>query len=156
MSNFKTIIFLDIDGVLRTFKSDLEWSRKLNIPVLKGTDRKFDRSAVATINEIISWTHAKIVITSSWRIGLSLNDLKKIFRDNNIYADIVGKLDVIGSRGEEIQYWLNDNDVSKYVVIDDNINDIIDFIPNDKIIKVDSNHGLSDKKWFDIILDKLV
>jgi histidinol phosphatase-like enzyme len=29
------IIFLDIDGVLRTHKSDSEWSEKLNTPIFK-------------------------------------------------------------------------------------------------------------------------
>jgi hypothetical protein len=37
------IIFLDIDGVLRTHKSDSEWSEKLNTPIFKRTDRLFSK-----------------------------------------------------------------------------------------------------------------
>lgn len=35
------IIFLDIDGVLRTHESDLAWSKELNESVRRGTNRLF-------------------------------------------------------------------------------------------------------------------
>ena len=66
----KKIIFLDIDGVLRTYKSDLEWSRKINEPVYHGVNRLFKKELVDNLNEVIYLTGAKIVITSSWRIHL--------------------------------------------------------------------------------------
>jgi hypothetical protein len=72
------IIFLDIDGVLRTHKSDSEWSEKLNTPIFKRTDRLFSKNSVNDINYITSLTHAKVV-TSSWRIHLSIIELNSIF-----------------------------------------------------------------------------
>jgi hypothetical protein len=48
------IIFLDIDGVLRTHKSDSEWSEKLNTPIFKRTDRLFSKNSVNDINYITS------------------------------------------------------------------------------------------------------
>ncbi len=61
-------IFLDIDGVLRTHKSDLEWSLQLGVPIpLSVYDRRFDRKIVSYINEVVGYTRAKIVITSTWR-----------------------------------------------------------------------------------------
>lgn len=54
------IIFLDIDGVLRTHQSDLEWSEKLNTPIFKKTERLFSKKSVNNINYITSLTRAKI------------------------------------------------------------------------------------------------
>ena len=84
----KKIIFLDIDGVLRTHKSDLEWSNKLVTPIFKGVDRLFDKTLVDNLNEVIYLTGAKIVITSNWRIYLSLEELQRIFkeRDQSLYS----------------------------------------------------------------------
>jgi hypothetical protein len=48
------IIFLDIDGVLRTHKSDSEWSEKLNTPIFKRTDRLFSKNSVNDINYTIN------------------------------------------------------------------------------------------------------
>lgn len=153
---FDKIIFLDIDGVLRTFKSDLEWSKLLNKPVFKDFERRFDPKAVSIINEISHYTRAKIVISSNWRIKLPLDKLKQIFRENGIYVEIVAKLDVFASRGEEIRYWLDNNQTNNYVVIDDQINDIIRHIQKDRIIKVDSKIGLTDDYYIEEIIDRLI
>jgi len=84
-------IFLDIDGVLRTHKSDLEWSLQLGVPIpVSVYDRRFDRKIVSYINEIVGYTRSKIVVTSTWRVKHSLEVLKQIFRDNGISTEIVG------------------------------------------------------------------
>jgi hypothetical protein len=87
------IIFLDIDGVLRTHKSDSEWSEKLNTPIFKRTDRLFSKNSVNDINYITS-THAKIVVTS-WRIHLSIIELNSIFKKKSIIAEVIGKLKLV-------------------------------------------------------------
>ena len=153
---FDKIIFLDIDGVLRTFKSDLEWSKLLNKPVFKDFERRFDPKSASIINEISHYTRAKIVISSNWRIKLSLDKLKQIFRKNGIYVEIVGKLDIFASRGEEIRYWLDNNQTNNYIVIDDQISDIVKYIPKDRIVKVDSKIGLTEEDYIETIIDKLI
>ena len=72
-------IFLDIDGVLRTYNSDLEHSKRLGVPIFRGTDRLFDNKCVDNLNEIIYLTGAKIVITSNWRLRLTFDELKEAF-----------------------------------------------------------------------------
>ena len=159
----KKIIFLDIDGVLRTHKSDLEWSNKLVKPIFKGANRLFDKTAVDNLNEVIFLTGAKIVITSNWRIDLSLEEIQKIFKDRGIIGEVIGKTGLvhlkegspipIGNRGLEIQDWLERDNIEKYVVIDDQVSDIINVIVNWRVIKVNSQIGFVEvEKVLDILL----
>ena len=155
------IIFLDIDGVLRTHKSDLNWSKELNVPLFRGTNRLFSKEAVDNLNEVIFLTKAKIVVTSSWRIKLSLEELKTIFKDRGVIGEVIDKTSIeylekpfpIGHRGLEIRAWLYRNTYSKYVVIDDQVNDIIPIIGDVKVIKVNPLVGFVEvDKVIDILL----
>jgi len=147
-------IFLDIDGVLRTHRSDLEWSQLLGVPIpLSVYERRFDKRIVSYINEIVGYTRAKIVVSSTWRVKHSLEELKQIFRDNGISADVVGKTDIGLNRGEEIEQYISDNEIENYVVIDDQVNDILKHIPKERVIKVDPIKGFEDvDKAIDILL----
>jgi len=159
----KKIIFLDIDGVLRTHKSDLEWSNKLAVPIFKGVDRLFDKTLVDNLNEVIFLTGAKIVITSNWRIYLSLEELQRIFKERGVIGEVIGKTGLghlkggspipIGNRGLEIQDWLDRNPIRKFIIIDDQVSDIINIFPNWKIIKVNPQVGFIEvEKALDILL----
>ncbi len=159
----KKIIFLDIDGVLRTHKSDLEWSNKLDTPIFKGANRLFDKTAVDNLNEVIFLTGAKIVVTSNWRIDLSLEELQRIFKERGVIGEVIGKTGLghlksgspipIGHRGSEIQDWLEKSTVEKYVVIDDQTSDIVDIIVNWKVIKVNPHIGFTEvERALDILL----
>lgn len=147
-------IFLDIDGVLRTHKSDLEWSQILGVPIPESVyDRRFDRKIVSYINEVAGYTRAKIVVTSTWRVKYSLEELRQIFRDNGISAEIVGKTDIGLNRGEEIEQYISDNEIESYVVIDDQVKDILKHIPKERVIKADPLIGFEDvDKAIDILL----
>ena len=131
-----TIIFLDIDGVLRTHKSDLENSIILNqeIPI-RVYDRRFDSKSVNNINYIVHYTRAKIVVSSTWRINFSVQELKEIFRERGITAEVIDKTDIGLTRGEEIREWLDRNEVTNYVVIDDQVKDIINPLSYHKYAK---------------------
>jgi hypothetical protein len=159
----KKIIFLDIDGVLRTHKSDLEWSNKLATPIFKGVDRLFDKNLVDNLNEVIYLTDAKIVITSNWRIYLSLEELQKIFKQRGVIGEVIGKTGLghlkagcpipIGNRGLEISDWLDRNPARKFIIIDDQVSDIINIFPSWKIIKVNPQVGFVEvEKALDILL----
>jgi hypothetical protein len=159
----KKIIFLDIDGVLRTHKSDLEWSNKLTTPIFKGVDRLFDKTLVDNLNEVIYLTGAKIVITSNWRIYLSLEELQRIFKERGVIGEVIGKTGLghlkggspipIGNRGLEIQDWLDRNPVRKFIIIDDQVSDIINIFPSWRIIKVNPQVGFIEvEKALDVLL----
>ncbi len=157
-------IFLDIDGVLRNYKSDFDWSKELSLPIFKGCDRLFNREAVDYLNEIIYLTNSKIVITSNWRLKLSLDELKKVLKDRGIAGIIegttetfltLGKTFPVGNRGLEILKYIQTNKIKDYVVIDDQIADIINFIPSEKVVKINPLECLSSKdvdKVIDVLL----
>jgi len=150
------IIFLDIDGVLRTDKSDRQWSESTKQPIPKSVfDRLFSTSSISTLNEIIYYTKAKIVITSTWRTKHTLDELREIFKIRGFRGEIIDKTEFIGNRGEEIQEWLDTHRVNKYVVIDDNIKDIVPHVNSKRVVKCESNIGLT-SDLFEKITDLLL
>jgi hypothetical protein len=149
------IIFLDIDGVLRTTKSDIWWSQNLKSPISENLfERKFDQKCVSLLNQICNITKAKIVITSTWRTNFTFDQLKIEMLSRGIQAPIIGTTPILENRGMEIECWLDENSANKYVVIDDNINDIKTHISPNKIVKCESSLGLSEKE-FDKVIDIL-
>lgn len=107
-------IFTDIDGVLQ-----------INNP------KKWDKKCCTLYNNICNELNLKAVITSTWRVQYSIRELQNIFYDQGIDVEIVGVTDVLGiERGEEILNYIRDNSVSEYVVIDDNVRDIVPFVNN--------------------------
>lgn len=106
------IIFLDLDGPI------------FNNGVLIN-------NALHCLNELIRLTGAKIVVTSDWRIGKTLEQIKELISSTlgeNISKEVMGITDVIYhnnvevARAAEIQYWLDSSseNITRYVIIDDN------------------------------------
>jgi hypothetical protein len=57
------------------------------------------------------------------------------------------------NRGEEIEQYISENEIENYVVIDDQVNDILKCIPKERVIKVDPIKGFEDvDKAIDILL----
>ena len=148
------IIFLDIDGVMRTHNSDLNWSRELNQPVPNPFKRLFSKDAMENLNYLVTLTGAKVVITSTWRMYYTLTELKNLFRERGFIGQIIGTTSVGDTRGEEIVQWLNEHRIDNFVVIDDNIKDILNRIPDCKVVKCNPLNGL-DEVIFDKALDIL-
>ena len=149
-------IFLDIDGVLRTDASDRYLSEVTGQPIPKSVfDRLFSNRSISILNEIIYITDAKVVITSTWRVQHTLEELIEKFKIRGFRGHIIDKTNIIGNRGEEIQEWLDTNSVNKYVVIDDSVKDILLHINPKRVIKIESNVGLNESH-FDSITDLLL
>ncbi len=135
------IIFLDIDGVLNCGS----WLYA-NGPfgTTKGDD-KIDPAAVKRFNQIIEQTNAKIVVSSVWRIGETLESMKVIFDKHNIKGEIIGLTPNKGRyRGDQIQYWLDDFDgkIDLFVILDDD-SDMGDL--SNKLVKTSFQTGLLDE-----------
>lgn len=145
------IIFLDIDGVLNSWAS-----------FYKITTKKLQ-----LLNDLIEQTGAKIVISSSWRIGsnnvkefLDKNFSKSIFRldtfkditnqeciSNIFYNNTIDLIDTFGpSRGDEIKRWLDNHsdDVESYVILDDDT-DVLDE-QLEHLVQTDTYFGLTDRE----------
>lgn len=103
------IIFLDIDGVLNVY--------------CEGRDEygcTFHKHFEENLASLIKKTGAKIVVTSTWR-SRGLLVMKEIWEKRSLAGeviDITPHID-IGKRGEEIQQWMENNKVDRYVIIDD-------------------------------------
>jgi hydroxymethylpyrimidine pyrophosphatase-like HAD family hydrolase len=116
------IIFLDIDGVMNT---DTHLVRS---EVHEGLE--FCPIAIRVLQEVIKETGAKVVISSTWRAGRSVDELQDIFRNysEDIALSIIGKTSYNQGkvkRGVEIREFVDyvnnkENEfVTNFVVLDD-------------------------------------
>jgi len=144
------VLFLDMDGVLNS----QEWFEKnhaariafKNTHGMGASDVQFihplghiDPDAVARLNCICDAVDFKIVLSSSWRIIISLDDLRialthKGFRHVDRLIDVTPSLPLKSDenrRGMEIKAWLDQHpDVTQYVVLDDDSFDIVKIHPH--------------------------
>lgn len=118
------IIFLDIDGVLNTNR---ERRRRGS-----NSSRPFDAEAVTALNEILTKSGARIVVSSMWRYYNTPEELDEILTLEGVApGTVIDKtpdlsssrnpwIDVVPPRRDEIKAWLDEHpDVTGYVVIDD-------------------------------------
>ncbi len=74
------------------------------------------------VNEILAHTGAKVVISSSWRHGWTLERLREILAAAGFVGEVIDITPRYGaSRGHEIKEWLVDHDEGHdpYVILDD-------------------------------------
>lgn len=119
------IIFLDFDGVLNSVDSAIAfWCMDKN---KHPHEDRLDAVSVGLIRHLCEETDAKIVISSVWRLGRTVQDFVDIFKlygwDNAPVIDRTASLSrtqMSGDRrGREIQLWLDQHPVDSYVIFDD-------------------------------------
>lgn len=140
------VIFLDFDGVITTY--DSKW--------------KINMYKINIINDICDKTDAKIVVTSTWRMGyhddvyechelLKRYFIKHNYLDNfkdtfdKFISNIIGMTECIGGlRGDEIKSYMNEHpEVENYVIIDDD-SDMCDYqLCN--FIQTDTYDGITER-----------
>jgi hypothetical protein len=140
------IIFLDIDGVLTGKETtDLHFRR---IPYNGKTFYQLDTENIARLNRITRATGAKIVVSSTWRKGRSMLELRYILSvHHGVEAEIIDATPVLWKyRGHEIQAWLDENAVrervERFVILDDD-SDMEHLMPF--LVKTSTHIGLTDK-----------
>lgn len=130
------VIFLDIDGVLNV------------IPMHCGGHDEFGGifhpHFVENLRSIIDSTGAKIVLSSTWRMsGIDKN--RAMWKHRNLPGELIdvtpieyflpdwfkGDYDNNESfpRGGEIKFWLDENPVDAYVIIDDDTDMLTEQLP---------------------------
>ena len=105
----RTIIFLDIDGVLNQLQRNYF----------------IDIDCVEILAELVKEVNGEIVLSSTWRLGYSntgkstpqVEKLKHIFENYDI--KIVGRTPKLGDRAEEITKFIQLYDIDKYLILDD-------------------------------------
>jgi hypothetical protein len=142
------VIFLDIDGVLNV------------IP--KGFDKWggiFHPHFVDNLKRIIDATGAKIVISSTWRMGNGLVGMREMWEDRVLPGEVIDitpnfmvNFKTTICRGKEIDAWLSEHpEVTNYVIIDDDCdmepNQLENFVMTsgneDHVDCVDIGYGLT-------------
>lgn len=107
------VIFLDIDGVLNV--------------ISQGHDKYgaiFHKHFEDNLRHIINETSANIVISSTWRAS-GLNEMQAMWKHRDLPGAVIGITPYRNEiRGCEIRQYINENNISKYVIIDDD-NDML-------------------------------
>lgn len=140
----RKVIFLDCDNVVNS----IQWEvvRK-DMPPASVIDDAIDPRCLARIVSICSETRAKIVLSSDWRINwpFARTRLERAGMPEGVIIDRTPVVpDVILSRGDEIQAWLNEHDyVYNYIIIDDRD----DFLPEQRqhLVQTSPWVGITDK-----------
>ena len=123
-AGFAKVIFLDIDGVIcTTFSTRLSFL--LRLPLER---QIFDPLALYWLRWLVRRSGAKIVLCSSWRDALEVDDpLCRAFI-RNLYSRLARNRTPIidaapclpnGNKGEDILAWLSKNACERYVILDD-------------------------------------
>lgn len=111
------IIFTDIDGVLNP-----HWSTK------------WAKKSIQLYNDLCKEYDLKVVISSTWRVNHTKEQLQEIFKNQGIDVEIYDYTPVLSkARGLEIQEWLDNNHCDDFIVIDDKTSDIDPYIKKNVI-----------------------
>lgn len=165
------VIFLDFDGVLNSHQSFNFWHNKRDqskwenelYSEWQGSLKEylameFCPIALNNMEDLIRKVpDLKVVVSSTWRLGETVESLKKILEPAKLLSAAI--IDVTphfrwtkdkeeATRGHEIQDWLDRHpEVTDYVIIDDDS----DMLPSQKerFVKTSFMHGFQygDKLW---------
>jgi hypothetical protein len=152
------IIFLDIDGVLNSFEkhADLDVPHSTWCPEVMnafGIKLEVFPEMVERINRITDATGAKLVISSSWRVGYLAEWADVIIHLHNvgIKGFIVGRTPwnrndpELSTRGKEIEAWFKkhpDEKIESFVILDD-LNQMEPLM--DYLVQTDHAKGIQDE-----------
>lgn len=141
----KPIIFLDFDGVVETIYWEQDENGVWNFNIHKsGREQLNNKQAIGWLNELYSKVPYDIVVSSSWRVGMTIEELQNLITNSGFNP----KIRVIGAtpclyrqRGKEIQQWIDDNNFTgKFIIIDDD-SDMCHLLP--LLVRTDCQLGFT-------------
>ena len=150
------VLFLDFDGVLNSYQSATFWHNKKDQEKWEnemysswtGTLKEyiaheFCPIAMSNVEELVRRVpDVKIVISSTWRLGETVDTLKEILKPSKLIADaIIGVTESFSNiRGNEIKKWLDEHkEVTHYVIVDDDRDMLPDQLQN--FVNTSNLHG---------------
>lgn len=150
------IIFLDIDGVLNSTRTMLVWGSgsipftQFALDNLCRDDILLDPVAVDMLRLLVESVDAKIVVSSTWRLGLRSPDAFHLMFD--LYGwdtrdVVIGMTPVMNvQRGNEIERWIEKNPgVEQYVILDDDSDMLSNQLPY--FVNTDHEMGFGHKDF---------
>jgi len=142
------VIFLDIDGVLNSHRGNLF------------ADEFIERAAVKAIDQLCQMTGAKIVVSSTWRLGRHNNcmhfaEMMRVmgftgriyYHEENWRTKSITEKGKRTLRGDEIKEWLSRHpEVTHYVIIDDDTDMLDEQLDN--FVHVDYMEGFGARNYY--------
>lgn len=152
------VIFLDMDGVVNN-------STQRDLVTLRMTDKSgkdcgatlWGASNIIPFLKLMKWCYDKginLVISSTWRLNMTPQLFEKYLYKYFGRNDLPLVLGMTGispypnymHRGIEIQEYLNNHkEITQYMCIDDDTEDILENIPKQNVYKTDGKFGLTKK-----------
>lgn len=128
-------IFLDFDGVINsniyfdtpTFKEQTagqSWAEIMLISI----HTHMDPEAIKLLNSLVELSKAKVIVSSTWRLRYSIDELNEMLRGRGATFELIGATPSLDSgwggtvpRGFEIESYINSLDESpeSFVILDD-------------------------------------
>lgn len=141
----KPIIFLDFDGVVETIYWEQSENGTWNFNIHKNNPHGLNnKQAIGWLNELYRKIPYDVVISSTWRIGMNIDDFRKLFLKSgfNPQIEIIGVTPILyQQRGYEIQQWIDDNNFKgKFIIIDDD-SDMCHLLP--LLVRTDCQLGFT-------------
>lgn len=158
------VLFLDIDGVLNSNQYLLNNPGAFDRGTPQGYLPMFDDAACARLEVVLRVTGAKIVISSSWRYGHTIEQMREYLAAKGVTAEVIdftpsGHIsDLSGDasietkmtcRGHEISAWIDAHpELDSYVVVDDNSD--MDGV-RERFVQTTWEHGLLDEHMLPLV-----
>jgi hypothetical protein len=155
------ILFLDIDGVLNhnTFYEDRQAKIKSGDWDIEYPKSELDPDCVRMIIEFCKDYDVKVVISSTWRNGRSIEKFNELFAEYGEGMEVIDRTPSYHTkgwvRGNEILWWMEDNEkligcryhqYHDYVILDDD-SDML-YWQRDNFILVDRFVGITPQTIF--------
>jgi hypothetical protein len=143
------VIFLDHFGVMCLANEHGRTSKPYDLPksydirIMNGFD-SFDKNCVNILNDIIRQTDCEIVISSDWKKWANFEELCEFYNKQGIIKIPIGLTpdikdkNIFSQRTKEILKWLEINQVTNWVSVDDlylNLNNFVWINKTDEGIK---------------------
>ena len=157
------VIFLDVDGVLNS--EDLFVKHRKEGKSNSADIMELDDIALTYLQRLVENTDAKIVLSSSWRIGgmetVYMKNLKRQLANKGLEifdCTTTKSYDGYGNRlyrGDQIKIWIEEynsnhtNKVDKFAILDDD-SDMGEYI-NTNFVHTTWKHGMEEKHYLQVL-----
>ncbi len=138
-------VVLDLDGVLNSGRYFSSWKPSASgLVTIDDWYEMLDPAAVARLEAIVQKSGAKVVISSTWRMHKTVEQLATDLREHGFTGRVVGATpELRGGRGVEIQAWMDACGVTaEQIVILDDDSDMLHLRP--RLVKTTHDEGLTD------------